>query len=449
MASQLATLRKGLSAPGLIRIVREQFSKITDTRRQGSILFTLPDTLCAALAMFQFKWPSLLQFDEASHGDRTIIGNLRRLYWLNNVASDSQMRKILDPVKPSELRKAFRAVHSSAQLGKVLEDFAIFDNRHLLSIDGTGLHSSTKVRCPQCGVKKHRNGEIEYYHQSLAAVIVHPDQKTVLPLDFEPIVKSDGDTKNDCERNAAKRLLRAINQLYSNRPFTVLEDALAANGPHIQTLFGYDMDFIINIKPVGNASLFEEMHKRFVLGEVTENEARLADGSGRGYRFAADLPLNASHPNTRVNMIEYWEVDKVDPEKVTLNMSWITNMEITRENVFDIVRAARTRWKVENETFNTLKNQGYNYEHNYGHGKQNLSSTLAGLMLLSFLIDQLQQHACQLYKTVRKTLRVQKVMWESMRSVLRLIDIPDWETLWRLLGKPRSEKAMLGFIDTG
>ena len=449
MASQLATLRKDLSAPGLIRTVREQFSRITDTRRQGSVLFTLPDTLCAALAMFQFKWPSLLQFDEASHGDKTIIGNLRRLYWLNDVASDSQMRKILDPVKPSELRKAFRAIHSSAQRGKVLEDFAVFDNRYLLSIDGTGQHSSTKVKCPLCCVKKHRNGEIEYYHQSLAAVIVHPDQKTVLPLDFEPIVKSDGDTKNDCERNAAKRLLLAINQLYSNRPFIVLEDALAANGPHIQLLTGYGMDFIINVKPVGNASLFEEMHKRFALGEVTEDEERLVDGSGRGYRFAADLPLNASHPDTRVNMIEYWEVDKVDPEKVTLNMSWITHMEITRENVFDIVRAARTRWKVENETFNTLKNQGYNYEHNYGHGKQNLSSTLSGLMLLSFLIDQLQQHACQLYKRVRKTLRVQKVMWESMRSVLRLIDIPDWETLWRLLGKPRSEKAMLGFIDTG
>ena len=448
MASHLATLRKDLSAPGLIRIVRAQFSRITDTRRQGSIRFTLPDTLCAALAMFQFKWPSLLQFVDASHDDQTIIGNLRRLYWLDEVASDSQMRDILDPVKPSELRKAFRAIHSSAQRGKVLEDFAIFDNRYLLSIDGTGLHSSTKVKCPHCGVKKHRNGEIEYYHQSLAAVIVHPDQKTVLPLDFEPIVKSDGDNKNDCERNAAKRLLLAINQLYSNRPFVVLEDALAANGPHIQALIGYGMDFIINIKPVGNAPLFEMMHARFLLGHVTEGEETLADGSGRGYRFAADLPLNASHPDTRVNMIEYWEVDKNDTEKVTLNMSWITNLEITRENVYELVRAARTRWKVENECFNTLKNQGYNYEHNYGHGKQNLSSTLAGLMLLAFLIDQLQEHACQLYKTARKTIRVQKVMWERMRSVLQLVDIPDWETLWRIIGKPKSEKAMLGIIDT-
>lgn len=445
MASQLATLRKDLSAPGLIRIVREQFSKIKDSRRQGSIGYTLPDTLCAALAMFQFKWPSLLQFDEHCHEDLTLSGNLRRLYSLDQVASDSQMRAILDPIKPSELRKAFRALHSSAQRGKVLEDFAIFGNRYLLSIDGTGLHSSTKVQCPQCGVKKHRNGQIEYYHQSLVAVIVHPEQKTVLPLDFEPIVKSDGDKKNDCERNAAKRLLRAIHQLYP-RQFVVIEDALAANGPHIQALIGYGMDFIINIKPVGNAPLFETMHERFLIGEVTEEEQKLDDGTGRGYRFAADLALNASHPDIRVNMIDYWEQNKNG--KVTLTMSWITNLKITRENIFDIVRAARTRWKVENETFNTLKNQGYNYEHNYGHGQQYLSSTLAGLMLLAFLTDQLQQHACQLYKSVRKTLRVQKKMWESMRAVLQLVDIPDWETLWRLLGKPKSEKAMLGFINT-
>ena len=92
--------------------MREQFSKITDTRPQDSILFTLPDTLDLALAMFQFKWPSLLQFNEASHNDETVIGNLQRLYRVNEVALDSQMRDILDPVKPSELRKAFRSIHS-------------------------------------------------------------------------------------------------------------------------------------------------------------------------------------------------------------------------------------------------------------------------------------------------------------------------------------------------
>jgi hypothetical protein len=206
-------------------------------------------------------------------------------------------------------------------------------------------------------------------------------------------VKSYGYKKNDCERSAAKRLLQSIDQLYSNRFFVVLEDALAANGPHIQSLAGYGMDFIINIKPAGNASLFQVMHERFLLGEVTELEQTRDDGSGCGYRFAAGLALNASHPDIRVNMIEYWETDKNDSGKVTLNMSWITSLEITRESAFEIVQAARTRWKVENETSNALKNRGYNYEHNYGQGKQNLSSTLAGLMLFSFLVDQVQQHA--------------------------------------------------------
>ena len=149
--------------------------------------------------MVQFKWPSLLQFDQDSHNDATVIGNLQRLCRVNKVASDSQMRDILDPAKASELHKAFRAIYSCEQRGKLLEDFAEFDIQYLLSVVGTDLYSTVKVKCPQCAVTKLRNGEIEYYHQSLVAVIVHSEQKSVLPLGFEPLVTGDGDKKNDCE----------------------------------------------------------------------------------------------------------------------------------------------------------------------------------------------------------------------------------------------------------
>jgi hypothetical protein len=446
MSSTSATLRKDLSAPGLIATVRKQFSRIIDHRRQASICFSLPDTLCSALAMFQFKFPSLLQFDEACQHDDVHIRNLRRLYSLEKVASDTQMRSILDQVKPSELRTAFRAVHSSAQRGKVLEDFAIFDNKLLLSIDGTGLFSSTKVSCSHCALKKHRSAETTYHHQLLAAAIVHPDQKTVLALDFEPIVKSDGDTKNDCEQNAGKRLLKALHQQYSKRQFVVLEDALSANAPHIKTLAQYGMDYIINIKPGSNGLLFEQMHERFQRGDVTEAEEMLDDGTRRGYRFAANFRLNDSHPDVRVNMLEYWVVDK---KGQTMNFSWITNLSINTENVHALAKAGRTRWRIENEVFNTLKNQGYELEHNYGHGKQYLSSTLAGLMLLAFLTDQLQNHACQLFKAARSRARVQKKMWASMRSIIELVDIPDWDTLWKLIAKPGDKKPMLVIVDSG
>ncbi len=57
-------------------------------------------------------------------------------------------------------------------------------------------------------------------------------------------------------------------------------------------------------------------------------------------------------------------------------------------------RKGFAHWKIENETFNTLKNQGYNFEHNYGLDKKNLSSVFVLLIMLAFLIDQVQQMSC-------------------------------------------------------
>ena len=75
-------------------------------------------------------------------------------------------------------------------------------------MDGTGYFSSSKVHCDHCCRKRHRDGRITYYHQLLGAVLVHPRQREVFPLAPEPILKGDGARKNDCERNAAKRLLK-------------------------------------------------------------------------------------------------------------------------------------------------------------------------------------------------------------------------------------------------
>ncbi len=66
------------------------------------------------------------------------------------------------------------------------------------------------------------------------------------------------------------------------------------------------------------------------------------------------------------------------------------------------MRAGRARWRIENETFNTLKNQGYHFEHNYGHGNENLCSVMTMLMMLAFLIDQVQQLCCKVYQDARK-----------------------------------------------
>ena len=96
-----------------------------------------------------------------------------------------------------------------------------------------------------------------------------------------------------------------------------------------------------------------------------------------------------------MNLLEYHQIDK--NQKIT-KFSWVTDIEITNGNIFKIMRGGRARWKVENETFNTLKKQGYNLGNNYGLGQKNLSGIFTILMMLAFLVDQAQQLACWLYR---------------------------------------------------
>ena len=138
MAAPAARLRQHLSAPGLIGTLRQSFSAVPDTRRQGSVDHSMADALGAAFAMFHLKFPSMLGFDEAAHADPRLIHNLRTLYRLGSVPSDTQMREILDRVPPEALRPAFEAIHAELQRGKVLEDFVSLEGRYLLAIDGTG-----------------------------------------------------------------------------------------------------------------------------------------------------------------------------------------------------------------------------------------------------------------------------------------------------------------------
>ena len=91
--------------------------------------------------------------------------------------------------------------------------------------------------------------------------------------------------------------------------------------------------------------------------------------------------------------------------------------------------AARARWKIENETFNTLKNQGYHFEHNYGHGEQNLSVVLALLMLLAFLVDQTQQLCCPLFQAAWRKAGTKRHLWEEVRALFHSFRFDSWAEL--------------------
>jgi hypothetical protein len=105
-------------------------------------------------------------------------------------------------------------------------------------------------------------------------------------------------------------------------------------------------------------------------------------------------------------------------------------LTITEENVFQFMRGARARWKIENETFNTLKNQGYHFDHNFGLGKKHLSEVFVLLMMLAFLVDQIQQLCCPLFQVALKRFRTKRSFWEKVRSKFYEFYIESMEDLY-------------------
>ena len=424
-AVKLPAPRKQLSAPGLLSAIRQSFAEIQDVRRGCEI--PLVDAMMSGLAVFALKFPSLLKFDEAYSDEARIRSNLHSLYGVERAPCDTQLRTRLDPIEPEALRPAFRAVHRHLQRGKALESYESLGG-YLVSIDGTGQFASSAISCPEC-CHKTTGGKPQYYHQLLGAVIVHPDQATVLPLMPEPITRQDGANKNDCERNAAKRLLTGLRQDHPKLDLIVVEDSLASNGPHIRLLESLRMRYILGAKEGDHPVLFQAMQQHLMAGTCQEREGIDEAGVEHGYRWVNGLSLNASHPDLKVNVLEYWEI-KNGRQRV---WTWVTNIPLSHDNVRAVMRGARARWKVENETFNTLKNQGYHLEHNYGHGQVHLSTNFAMLMMLAFLVDQAQELSCRLFQAARARFRSRTSLWERLRALFVDFHIPDWPTLWQAI----------------
>src|SRR5436309_2975405 len=167
-------LRRHLHFDALVSLVRQRFDQLSEQRRCPT--FPLTDALMAGVALFSLKDPSLLAFQR-----RAVDHNLRSVFGLQAVPSDTQMRTILDAVDPGHLRPLFTDLFRQLQRGKVLEDYVFLEGCYLVALDGVEYFCSHKVHCPHCLTRQHTNGTTDYYHQLLGAVIIHPDFSEVIP----------------------------------------------------------------------------------------------------------------------------------------------------------------------------------------------------------------------------------------------------------------------------
>ena len=413
----------------LIQLVRDGFQKVTDSRSTNTS-YKLGDILSISFAIFSLKDPSLTFFREQYPVREE---NLRRIYGIESLPGDTALRESLDEVKPSELQDLFKIPIGLLNEEKVFEKRRVLGKYTAVSVDGTGHYCSGKKSCPGCMIKNHRNGTQTFYHQLLGAVAVHPKQSTVFPIACEAIVKQDGSTKNDCELNASKRLIPQIRKMLPDKEIITIFDALYINGPHIKALSNENMRYIIGTK--GQTYVDIQVERLRKNNELQSLQWKV-NNKICTVHFANGLMLNGQHPEILTNYFEYSEIEKSSGKQVFFS-TWITDIEITLENVQELVEVARARWKIENETFNTLKNQGYHFGHNYGHGKKHLATNFAILTFLAFLTDQIAQHLDKAFQAARAVCKSFKSFWERVRNIFYLLPALSMNAIYRFIVKQK------------
>lgn len=428
-------VKKHIGFSGLRKTLSEHFARCTDPRsRVGE--YELHDCLMSTFAMMYFQDPSLLQFQMRLQ-DTCQRNNLNTLFGVSHVPSDSQLRDILDACDPQEIEAVFPVYFSQIQRAKQLDAFRVMKDHYLIPIDGSQYFSSYNICCPQCLHAKSGKEHIRYHHNILQAAVVKPGQRQVIPLAPESIQNGDGQDKQDCEINAGKRMIERIRRDHPKLHVIIGGDDMFSHEPFLIAVKAQHMSFVLVAKPASHMVLFEWVEEIRRMGEI--QTLTLTDQKNRRhqYEWIHDVPINGK---PKSELVDFFEYRLIVNGETTYHNSWVTDFTVTPENVAELVQIGRARWKIENETFNTLKNQGYHITHNYGHGVKNLSYNFFLLNLLAFLWHQIFELSDRLYQRCRAKFSSRREFWNQLRCTIRILIFENWEQLLWLIIDPENNR---------
>lgn len=413
----------------LLGLLEVAIAGFPDRREGKNRQYTIGDLARAAFAVFFCQSPSflaqqkLMQQTQGRNNGGTLFG-------IEKLPSDNHIRNHLDAVDPRLLQPVFHGTAQYLYDSKELERFRSLGGTLLVALDGTGYFRSESIHCPQCSLTQPKGKPTVYSHTVVMAAIVAPGIPHVIPLEPEFVVPQDGADKQDCEQRAASRWVGQVAPQYSGWDLTIVADDLYATQAMIRQVLDGEMQYLVTAKEKSHPYLYEEIQSLEKLGELHKASYTRWTGSQRltdNYRWVNGVRLRNSDDSLNVNWVELTINDSEGRQR--FHTAVITSHLISQENVQQLLQAARSRWKIENEDINTLKTKGYHFEHNFGHGKMYLAQTLLSMNLLAFLFHtvlELHDKRCAL---IRRTLPRRETFFQHLSVLTQYMCFEGWQQL--------------------
>ena len=412
-----------------IAALRERCGALPDRRSGGNGRYVMADIGLSAFSVFFMQSPSFLAH-QRTLAENCGRSNAETLFGMTAVPCDNHIRQMLDGAPRDHFDAVFAHIVKDLDESGGLRSLRCLDGRVLIALDGSEHFCSRKINCARCSTRKRSDGETEYFHSFVGATLVAPGHTTVVPLPPEFVRPQDGAKKQDCEPMAARRWLTRVGQRYAWLRPVYLGDDLYAHQPMCLDVLAAGGSFIFGCKPSSHKTLTE-----YLTGVDLDGFSQTVGcGSAKRmhrYRWMQGVPLRDGKDALTVNWLEI-EIAKPNG-KVTYRNSFVTDLPVTRKTAAEIAACGRARWKIENETFNVLKNNGYNLEHNFGHGKDTLASLLVALNLLAFAMHNACDLMVRSWQEARRKLGARNRLFNHIWSISAYHVFPSWNALMRTI----------------
>lgn len=428
-----ATVIKKFDFDHLTSYLKALLSILPDKRKGFNTTYSVEDAALSAFSVFFMQCPSFLDHQRQMQETKG-RNNAESLFQVKEIPSDNQTRNLLDPISPEHLTPIFDVTYDLLLASGYIETYRCLNNTILIALDGVCYHSSQNISCDKCRTQQHKNGDVTYSHSAITPVIVAPNNPQVISLTPEFMTPQDGHKKQDSEHAAAKRWLKEHAEKYSKIGVTFLGDDLYDCQPICEAMLEVDCHFLLTCKPDSHKTLYEWVNELAQLNKVKTIRVKRHPGKKTfidTYRFINQVPIRDSDDALMVNWCEITTTNQSGD--ALYKSAFVTDHDISKDNVADMVKAARARWKIENENNNTLKTKGYHLEHNFGHGKEYLSQLLLTLNLIAFLFHTVLQLVDQAYQLIREKLRTRKNFFNDLRALTRYMYFQSWQHLMQFM----------------
>lgn len=373
--------------------LRDWIAEMDDPRNQSYVTYQQTDLNYMAILKNICGQYTMRAMEESFNNENCIrtlslmSGNTR----LNSMPHYDTLNYYLEKLSPECLSGLRKKMVVSLIRGKQFHKNRLLGKYWRVIFDGTGLFYFKEKHCKNCLCTERETADGKkikfYYHKVIEAKIVLSDS-VVISLGTEFIENEKEDvSKQDCEINAAKRLMAKIKKEYKRLPICIQGDALYETEPIMQLCRNYDWEYLFTQKDT-RQKLLNESFEWIKSGDGAEKKNGLCKEKGNAC-YANHVEKVAGKKEV-MNVFEYeYGTEDKEEKKHTTRFQWVSSIELTKRNIEEMILAGRDRWKIENEGFNNQKNGLYRIEH--------LNSKNSNAMKNHYLLTQISDILMQLY----------------------------------------------------